>query len=553
LNPVKSYFQKVQIRIEMRNLVKTLCLTLALISGISAFAQVPKLSSYSSATAVIYLDFDGHRVAGTSWNTDSVINCQPAAVSNTQINEIFNRISEDYRPFNINITTDSTVFLAAAIGRRMRVIFTPTHLWYTTIFGNAGGVAYTGSFKWVSEAPCFVFSNLLGNNTKNLAEAGSHESGHTMGLTHQSFYAAGCVKTEYYSGVGSGEIGWAPIMGTSYSRNLSTWHKGTASSGCTDIQDDISIIAGASNGFGFRTDDYGNTAAASSALTLVSNSFSQSGLVSQSTDKDVFRFNITASHRLTVNAIPYNVGTNNAGSNIDIQIALMNTAMDTVAKYNPSVLLNVGVDTTLTAGTYYLVIDGVGNMNTSNSDYGSLGFYTFAGSITPASALPLRRLELSGVAVEDKHALNWLIDADEPVKKMVLEASTDGRNFVPVTNPANGTSRFQYKPLSTGAISYRLRVTFINDLTYYSNIAAIRAVSGGRKTELLSNTIQDVLVVTSKGNYSYQLMDFAGKTVQTGRLTAGINRINAASLAGGMYIIRFAEGAEQWTERLIIQ
>ena len=38
-----------------------------------------------------------------------------------KLTEIFNRVSEDYRPFDINITTDIDVFIAAPFDKRIRV------------------------------------------------------------------------------------------------------------------------------------------------------------------------------------------------------------------------------------------------------------------------------------------------------------------------------------------------------------------------------------------------------------------------------------------------
>src|SRR5687768_10521178 len=108
----------------MKNLFRPIVITLCVISGLIAKAQVPVMSSHSSASAVIFLDFDGHTVTGTSWNYNGPIECGASGLDNTKITEIFNRIAEDYRPFNINVTTDSTKYLAAQSNRRMRVIFT---------------------------------------------------------------------------------------------------------------------------------------------------------------------------------------------------------------------------------------------------------------------------------------------------------------------------------------------------------------------------------------------------------------------------------------------
>jgi len=81
-----------------------ICTVLVLIS-FDAFC-VPKLNSYPSATATIFLDFDGHYVQSTLWNGGNPLNCAASAMTDPQIVETFNRVAEDFRPFDINITTD---------------------------------------------------------------------------------------------------------------------------------------------------------------------------------------------------------------------------------------------------------------------------------------------------------------------------------------------------------------------------------------------------------------------------------------------------------------
>ena len=119
--------------------------------------SVPKLNSYPSAAATIFLDFDGHYVSGTLWNNGNPISCAPSGMTDAQITEAFNRVAEDYRPFNVNITTDSTVFLAAPIAQRIRMIITPSSAWCPGV----GGVAIIGSFTWGDDTPAFVYWNEL--------------------------------------------------------------------------------------------------------------------------------------------------------------------------------------------------------------------------------------------------------------------------------------------------------------------------------------------------------------------------------------------------------
>lgn len=384
---------------------------------LQAMAQLPKLNSFSSAPATVFIDFDGHYVTGTAWNWNGDIAAAPSGLSNGAITEIFTRVSEDYRPFNLNITTDSTVFLAAPANKRMRVIVTPTSSWY----GASGGVAYVGSFTWGDNTPAWVFSALLGNRTKWVAEAISHEVGHTLGLQHQSVYDANCKKTAEYSiGLGSGEIGWAPIMGAGYYQNHTTWQIGPNTVNCSTIQNDFDIIK-TNNGFGLRPDDHGNNTSTATDIAITGGSFAASGLINTAADVDVFKLVISNTTWVNLSAIPLNVGSNDDGANVDIKVSLLN-GNDTINSYNPSTLLNAGVDTNLNAGIYYLVVDGVGNIY--HNDEGSIGLYSITGNIL--SVLPVKNFNFSGKLINDKHQLSWLLQTDDAVKKLVLESAVDG-------------------------------------------------------------------------------------------------------------------------------
>ena len=241
----------------MKKLFTSLIFTLSILFSLPGFA-VPVLNSFPSATATIFLDFDGHYVQSSVWNGGNPINCAASGLTDLQITEAFYRVAEDYRPFNINITTDSTFFLAAPLNRRMRIIITPTSSWAQA---GIGGKAYIGSFIWGDDTPAFVFSDRLGYSPKKVGECISHESGHTVGLSHQSKYdGIDCANPiePYNTGFGTGETAWSPIMGQSYYRNMSNWNNGPTPYGCTDLQDNLSIIS-TQNGFGYRTDDYTET------------------------------------------------------------------------------------------------------------------------------------------------------------------------------------------------------------------------------------------------------------------------------------------------------
>ena len=152
-------------------------------------------------------------------------------------------------------------------------------------FGSAGGVAYVNSWRWNSDTPVWVFHNMLGGGAKSMAEAGSHEIGHALGLLHDGTTNG----AEYYSGHGSGETGWAPIMGVGYNRQLTQWSSGEYNN-ANQTQDDIAIIASSQNTIGFRADDHGDTTpVATDANPNNETSFNLAGIISTRNDQDSFR------------------------------------------------------------------------------------------------------------------------------------------------------------------------------------------------------------------------------------------------------------------------
>jgi hypothetical protein len=314
--------------------------------------------STATPPGVIYLDFDGQVVSNTNWNTTGNIVCAPANLSAVNINEVFQRVVNDYSPFNMVITTDEAVYNSATANRRMRVILTESWEW----FGQAGGTAFRGSFIWGDNTPCFVFTSLLNWNTKNIAEAASHEAGHTLGLRHQSTYNGTILTSAYNYGIGTGEIAWAPIMGCSYYRNVSTWHNGPTDISSFSYQNDVVVIK---NVVGPRADDHANTIAG--ATTLAS---STSGFINTAGDVDYFSVNIPTTK--TLSAVPFNVAPGNEGSNTDIVVRIYNSSGILINTIDTEFLLSA--TTTLNAGQYYISISSISNKYSTT--YGMMGKYT---------------------------------------------------------------------------------------------------------------------------------------------------------------------------------
>jgi len=539
-------------------MTRTLIMSLVAVFATLAFtaqAQVPRLNSNPGASATIFLDFDGQTVNSPYWNSGIPFYATPSGLTNTQIATTFSQVAEDFNPFNINITTDSTVYFAAPINRRQRIIITASSSWY----GSAGGVAYIESFRWGLEIPGFVFANLLGYHEKNIGEASSHETGHTLGLNHQTLYGPSCnYISEYNPGTGTGATSWAPIMGNSYGKTLTLWHRGTSTS-CNTIQDDLSILASNANGFGYRTDSIGNTFRQATAVPMVQSApstnqpstlgFSVSSQINTSSDVDIFRVDVTAASRFQITA----KGTASTISkpNVDLRMSILDSRGNVINTYNPINSLDVTIDSTINAGTYYLSISNIANTNVSN--FGMLGEYAISGASLP-STLPVQSMQLNGRAANNKHELNWNIVADEPIESISIETSTNGSNFGSLQKVDGNSTAFGYLPTEKKTIFYRLLVTTASQLKYYSNVVALREVTNSTKIDVVTNIInKNEIALNSKGNFNWRVVDMSGRALANGRTTIGYNVLPTGSLNSGMYLLQIIDGSDITTQKIVRQ
>src|SRR5262249_47624698 len=156
--------------------------------------------------------------------------------------------------------------------------------WYgSPISGVAIGSSYTVANQ---ENTAYVFPDDLDGNPTWIADAVSHEAGHCYGLGHQSTFNAAGAKIQENNTNGDSTV-VAPIMGDPSYADRGIWWYGRNTNG--DWQDDMAVIASANNGFGFRADDHGDTFASASSLTFDGDKWSASGIIEQTTDRDVFR------------------------------------------------------------------------------------------------------------------------------------------------------------------------------------------------------------------------------------------------------------------------
>lgn len=396
-------------------------------SSTSYTSSLPRLSSNAGAARKLYLDFNGHFEA--SWGTARNVvtppfdqDGKPSTYSTGEIaaiTEIWTRVAEDYAPFNIDVTTidpgTSANVARVAIGGHFSD-------WYGS---SAGGVAYVGGYTNSLPSVAYVFAEALGNgHPRYVAEAASHEAGHLFGLQHQAVWSGGKLVETYFTGTST----WAPIMGTGYYAERTTWHSGATSIGHASMQDDMAILA---SRLGWRADDYGNTTATAAAFPATGGSVSITGIIGTPSDLDMWSFTTGGGF------VSFQLSGAAYGANLDGVLELRNSSGQTIVTANPGNSLGASISTTLAGGTYYVVAR-------SSGGYGNVGQYTLRGTVPPqiptTSATPQLGLLWQGISLSDGSALSLGTTA---------VGSTVTKTF---TVKNQGTSLLSLKPISAASL-----------------------------------------------------------------------------------------------------
>jgi len=373
------------------------------------------LHSRPTATRKIYLDFTGHTTTGTQWNLPpplgfgkTTFTTPPfsldadttkfSAAEHAAIQYIWRSIAEDFAQFNVDVTTEDPGLdglrraSTGDVNYGMRVVFGPDQ--------NAtasGGTGYIGSFSGIrtaaeSDVPCFVYAG-TGAGSKFMAEAGAHEAGHTVGLFHDGVSAVGTTpKVEYFPGHGTGATSWAPIMGNSYSKDVTQWSKGEYTN-ANNTQDDVTVIGTYLNPI---ADDHPGTMATATVVT--GTTITGGGLINNANDVDMFKIN-AGRGKLVITPKGVLVS-----PNLRLQVKVLKSDGTVLGTYDATgtkgKMAPDPITYTVTEdGTYFIQLDGIASgtgVTDGYSDYGSVGIYGLTASwFEPGNKPPIADASLS--------------------------------------------------------------------------------------------------------------------------------------------------------------
>ncbi|MDB6031465.1 MAG: hypothetical protein JWM16_1803 [Verrucomicrobiales bacterium] len=382
---------------------------------VSPFPASLAFHSKPGSSNVLFLNFAGEVVSNTAWNNSlgrtSVVavafstDADDTTFSDAEqvaIKRIWQRIAEDYMPFDMDVTTERPAVFGPRTAHALITRSTDSS-GAANPSSSAGGVGYVdvfGTSYYAKYRPAWIYFNNLSSNESFIAEAASHEIGHNLGLSHDGKTDG----TEYYGGHGTGNISWGPIMGTGYNRNVSQWSKGDYYL-ANNLEDDLDIIGAHT---AYRQDDHGDTPATATPLFISGTTNvvsttpetdpananpSNKGILERNSDVDVFSFTSgTGPVNLTIN--PWIMPSGTRGGNLDLSVELRDANGTLIQTNNPDTLTTAQIQAVLNQGVYYLYVRnaGVGDPLSATpsgySPYGSVGQYFISGTITPSGAAP---------------------------------------------------------------------------------------------------------------------------------------------------------------------
>lgn len=419
---------------------------------VAPLASTFALHSRPSAARKIFLDVDGAAVAGTAWA--GVLRAdepgwdpagdgpQLSVDEQVMLQQVWAMVAEDFAPFDVDVTTEDPgeagIVRASAgdtsYGTRVAVT-SGTAAWAALCKSTCGGIAYVDVFDTVGGLyqPAWVFARGLGDSVKNVAEAASHEAGHTLGLDHDA-----STGTDYYEGHGT----WAPVMGSGYGRPVVQWSQGSYP-GASNREDDVSILT---SRLALAPDEAPTPGTAAPSLGPTG---AVTGVITHRDDVDTWALGACRDDA-TVTVSPAAIS-----PNLDVAATLRDATGAVVGTSDPPAgYVDRGHASGLEAALpvpvgsgWTISVDGTGHgswMTEGYDDYGSLGSYTVTTTgCDPASATAPGAPTAVAVTPGDRTAqVSWSPPANDgglPVSGYTVTAAPGGAT-VTVAAPATSAT-----------------------------------------------------------------------------------------------------------------
>lgn len=186
------------------------------------------------------------------------------------------------------------------------------------------------------------------------------------------------------------------------------------------------------------------------------------------------------------------------------------------------------------------------------------------GAYESTTTLPVNLLNFTATLKNNSAQLKWATTIESNNSHFVLEKSTDGTTFQPITIiDGNGTtsvkSNYQFTDINFFQSAYYrlIQVDLNGTKTVYDNMVRyVKSLDNEESITVYPNPVKDKLFVNlSKANTisTIKLLNLQGKTIQTKATDGQIATFDVQHLPVGVYLVQYTDGHQVHTKKVVKQ